>query len=360
MIFSACNTKNLYLLAGTYTGTGSKGIYVYQFDPASGKATLVSHTDTTINPSFVIANGDFVYAVNETNGDNPGSVSAFSFDKKTGKLTFLNKQATGGDDPCHLAINKDGKWLAVANYSGGSTSVFSLGDDGSISPLVQLLENTGSSINKERQEKSHVHEVVFSNDDRYLFAPDLGQDKILIYDFDGKKEHPALPAALAFLNIEPGSGPRHFTFDAKENFAYLVAELTGMVHVYSYRKGQFSEIQEIPAYAPEYTGSLDAAEILISPDGKFLYSSHRGDMNHLTIFSVDKDSGKLTLIGFQSTLGKAPRNFTIDPSGQYLLAANQNSDNIVIFKRDKATGLLNPTGVEISLPKPVSLQWLPQ
>lgn len=358
---SGCNTnsEDFYLLAGTYTNTGSKGIYVYKFNVESGKAVLVSNTDSTTNPSYITVVGDFVYSVNETNGANPGRVSAFHFDKKDGKLTFLNSQFSGGDDPCYVAVSNDGKWLAVANYSGGNAAMFPINKDGSLSPFTQLIQHEGSGPNKDRQEKPHVHETVFSPDNKYLMMPDLGLDKLMIYSFNSSESKPLSPATPAYVESKPGSGPRHITFSPDNHFAYLIHELTGSVSVYKYDDGKLSLVEEVPTYPEGAIGNLDGAEIVVSPDGKFLYTSHRGDKNSLTIFSIDPSTGKLTKVGEQSSLGKGPRNFIIDPTGKFLLVANQKGDNVVIFSRNTETGLLEPTDSEIKIPIPVCLQIVP-
>ena len=354
-----CSSKKFYLFTGTYTGTGSKGIYVYKFDTETGMATRVSNTDSVANPSYLTISGDYVYAVNETNGSNPGSVSAFLFNKENGKLHFINKQLTGGDDPCYVAASNDGKWIAVANYSGGSVSVFPVNEDGSLQPYSQLMQHAGSSINRNRQQKPHVHETVFSADNDYLFAPDLGLDKVMIYKFDPTAKKPLTPSSPPFVATTPGGGPRHFTFSPDKRFAYLIQELSGMIATYKYNDGKLSEVQKIATYPEGFKGSIDGAEIMVSPDGKFLYTSQRGEQNSIAIFSIDAISGKLRLEGHEPTLGKTPRNFIIDPTGNYLLVANQDSDNIVIFKRDTKTGLLKETGNEIKAKKPVSLQMIP-
>ncbi len=361
MILSlGCSSQKFYLLAGTYTNTGSKGIYVYTFDAATGKTEFVSSTDSVVNPSYltISQNGNFVYSVNETNGAVPGRVSSFSFDKKEGKLHFLNTQVSGGDDPCYVALNENEKWLAVANYTGGSAAVFPVNKDGSLKPFAQLIQDSGSSVNKERQEKAHVHETVFSPDYKYLFTPDLGMDKVLIYKFNSSAEKPLDPSTPPFVETPPGSGPRHITFHPNEKFAYVVTELSGMVIAYSYNEGKLSEIQTISSHPTEYKGAIGSSEIYPSPDGKFLYVSNRGEENTITIFSINSDSGKLSLVGYQPT-GNGPRHFLLDPTGNFLLVANQNSDNVVIYRRDQKTGLLKATGEEIKLPKPVCLQMTP-
>ena len=346
-----------HLFIGTYTNTGSKGIYVYSFDANTGKAAWISNTDGIVNPSYltVSKNGNYLFAVNETNGDNPGRVSAFSFSKEKGTLQFLNSQLSGGDDPCHVATDKNDNWLTVANYSGGSAAAFPINKDGTLHPFSQLIETSGHSVDKERQEKSHIHETVFSHDYDYLFTPDLGTDKLMIYKFDPSEKKPLQPASPAFLKMPEGSGPRHITFHPNNKFAYIISELSGSVLAYKYDNGKFEELQTIATHPEDFKGDIGSAEIDVSADGKFLYVSNRGDQNSIGIFLID-NSGRLTLKGYQSTLGKGPRHFIIDPTGNFLLVANQDSNNIVVFKRDKETGLLTETGDQILIPRPVCLQ----
>ncbi len=351
--------QNYYMLVGTYTGTGSKGIYVYNFNAETGRAKWVSNTDSVItNPSYLTAsaNGKFVYAVNETNGSNPGKVSAFSFDKNNGRLKLLNTQLSGGDDPCYVATSGDGKWIAVANYTGGSVSVFPINKNGSLQQYSQLMQDSGNSINKERQEKAHVHESVFSPDNKFLFTPDLGLDKIMIYKFNPGLKKPLSPANFPFVKSTAGNGPRHITFHPNGKFAYLISELSGTVTAYNYNNGKLVEIQQVATHTSGYKGIIGSAEVVVSADGKFLYASNRGDENNIAIFSINSLTGKLKTVGYQPIFGNAPRNFIIDPLGNFLMVANQNSDNIVVFKRNKQTGLLKATGHEIHIPKPVCLQ----
>ena len=350
--------KNYYLLVGTYTRGKSKGIYVYNFNAQTGKTKWVSNTDSSTNPSYITLShsGNFLYAVNETGGANPGKVSAYSFNRKNGNLTYLNTELSGGDDPCYVAVSNNDKWIAVANYSGGNVSVLPINKNGSLRPISQLIQDAGSSVNKARQEKAHVHESVFSPDNAYLLTPDLGTDKVMIYQFNSSLSKPLRPSSPAFVTAPPGSGPRHITFSPNKKFAYLIHELSGTVTTYAYSMGKLKEIQELPTHPEGFKGVIGSAEVFVSPDNKFLYASNRGDENNITIFSINSVTGKLTLVGYQSVFGKAPRNFIIDPMGNYLLVANQDSDNIVIFKRDKKTGLLEPTQNQIKLPKPVCLQ----
>ena len=351
--------QDRYLFIGTYTGSGSKGIYVYKFNTQTGKATWVSNTDssTASNPSYLATTPDakYLYSVYEDGAQKNGQVAAYSFNRNTGKLSPINKQPSGGDHPCYVALTSNNKWLAVANYTGGSVSVFAVNNDGSLKPHPQVVQHEGSSIVPQRQDKPHVHSTVFSPKHDYLFVSDLGMDKVMIYKFNPAASKP-LQTNPSFAASAPGSGPRHFIFHPNNKFAYLIEELSGTMAVYQYNNGKLNFLQRIITHPQDYNAAVGSADIHISPDGKFLYASNRGDENTITIFSVNPVTGKLKLAGYQSTMGKTPRNFMIDPTGNFLLVANQNTDNIVVFKRNKATGLLTPTGEEIKVSKPVCLK----
>lgn len=361
LLISLCSTaQKFYLFAGTYTSKDSKGIYVYNFDAATGTAELVSNTDSAANPSYlaISPNKKYIYAVNETHGDSGGHVSAYTFDKNTGKLSFINQQSSGGDDPCYVSVSKNNNWVVIANYNGGSCAAFPVNNDGSLSPYSQLMQDTGSSANTKRQEKAHVHSAVFSPAQDYLFTPDLGIDRVMEYKFNQNSQKPLTPATPPYTAVSPGNGPRHFVFHPNQKFAYLIQELSGTVGVYRYNNGKLTLIQSIATHPAGFKGDIGSADIHLSPDGKFLYASNRGDENTITIFSVNAAAGKIKLAGYQSVMGKTPRNFIIDPTGNYLLAANQNTDNIVIFKRNKQTGLLTATGKQIEISMPVCLQMM--
>ncbi len=363
VISIAVQAQKYFLFIGTYTGKGSKGIYVYQFDAATGKAVWISNTDSTVvNPSYLdVAPGDsLLYACTETRTVNAGGLSAFKFDRNKGTLQFINKQTSGGDNPAYVAVHQSGKWVTAGNYSGGSLAAFAINPDGSLQPYSQLVQHTGKSINKERQDMAHVHATVFSPKGDYLFTPDLGMDKVMIYRFDASLQKPVQPALQQYAATTPGSGPRHFIFHQNGRWAYLMEEMGGTVVAYTYSNGKLVKQQEIAAHPDSIKAGFGSADIHISPDGKFLYASNRGAENTLAIFSINSSNGKLTSVGYQSTMGKTPRNFCIDPTGNYLLAANQQTGNIVIFKRNKKTGLLTPTGDEILIPEPVCLKMIKQ
>lgn len=345
-----------YLLIGTYTSPQSEGIYVFKFNSNTGAIKAIS-TETVNNASYLALSPDekYVYAVNES-GNNTGAVSSYSFDKITGKLTFINKQPSNGDHPCYVAVHKSGKWVAEANYNGGNFSVYPVMANGSLGTPATTNHEGGSYSVQGRQDKPHVHSTVFSPDYKYLFVSDLGMDKIMAYSFNAGNGKVS-PAPTPFMQTSPGAGPRHFTFHPNGKYAYLVEELSATVSAYSYKDGKLTFLQRISALPDNFTGTKGAADIHVSPDGKFLYSSNRGTSNTIAIFSIDQATGKLKAEGYQSTLGKVPRNFNFDPSGNFLLVGNQDSDEIVIFKVDKKTGKLTDTEHRIEVGKPVCIIW---
>ena len=356
-------SKEQYLLIGTYTADKSEGIYVYKFNTETGENSFVSSVKTS-NPSFlaVSPNQKYVYAVNE-NADSTrftitGHVAAFSFDKTNGQLTFINKQESGGKHPCYVSVDKTGKWVFTGNYSSGSLAVLPVKSNGSLDPATQAMQHEGSSVVEDRQEGPHVHATFISPNNKMLYVPDLGLDKVMMYTFDlksGKLKENDPP----FVMTEPGAGPRHIDIHPNGKYAYLLEELTGAVSVYSIEKdGYLSLVQNISGLPRDFVGTVGSADIHVSPDGKFLYCSNRGESNTIGIFSINKSNGQLLWVDAQSTLGKTPRNFNFDPTGNFLLVANQNSDDIIIFKRDKETGLLTDTGKKINVSKPVCLKWI--
>ncbi|HZG25097.1 MAG TPA: lactonase family protein [Chitinophagaceae bacterium] len=346
--------QSYYLFASSYTTHGSKGIYVFQFDGASGKLRPVDSTKagSIKNPTFIelSSNNKVLYAGQETGGKDTAYINAYSFDRAKGKLTLINKQRNGGDGPCYIAITKDNKWVVVANYGGGSITAFKANPDGSLQPFSQSIQHEGKGAIPRRQEKPHVHATVFSPDEKYLISPDLGVDKVFVYTFQPSMKEPLQAAEPPYVETAPGTGPRHFTFHSNGRFAYLIQEMGGNVLAYRYDNGKLSLFQTISAHAADFKGTIGSADIHISPDGKFLYASNRGDANTVAIYSIDQKSGELTLKNIQSSLGKTPRNFVIDPTGKFVFVANQETNNIVVFKRDLQTGLLQPTGEQATVP----------
>ena len=349
--------QDYYLFVGTYTSGASKGIYVYRYNPATGKNSLVS-TTTAENPSYLALShdGQNLYAVNENGGDKPGGVSSFSFDKNTGTLKLLNTRPSGGDHPCYISVDERKRHIVAGNYSGGSLSIFPVSANGSLGVPAQLIVHAGKGSNPDRQEKAHVHAVVFSPDNTRLFVPDLGVDKVLAYDYNPAASKPLKELPQHHVITPPGSGPRHLVFHPNRPFAYLVEELTGTVSAYRYDDGRLVFLQRLSTFVKGHKGEKGSADIHVSPDGRNLYVSNRGKVNNLAIFLIENSIGTLRLQGFQSTGGLTPRNFLIDPTGHFVLIANQHSGNITVFKRNISTGMLIRLNHSIEVPNPVCLK----
>lgn len=350
-----------YLLVGTYTTGGkSEGIYLFRYNPNKNETTPVSVAKGVDNPSYLAISKDqkFVYAVNENHGDKGGEVSAFALDKTKGELAFLNKQLTSGDDPAYVTVDSTGKNVIVANYSGGNISVFKTNADGSLQPAVQTIAHDGYGVNVARQEMPHPHCVVLSPDEKFLFVANLGNDRLYRYAFNANDPtNPLTALDPAYYEVPDGSGPRHFTFHPNGKFAYLLNELSGNIIVYEYNNGALKEIQTIVSDNTNSKADKGSADIHVSPDGRFLYTSNRATANDIAMYKVSSD-GKLAENGHQA-VGMHPRNFMIDPSGRFLLVANRDSNNIQIFIINKNFGILQDSNTKIDVPMPVCLKMVP-
>ena len=355
-IITYAQKDNITLYIGTYTSRTSEGIYVYQFNTKTGDFTPKSIAKGISNPSFLSISSDnrFLYTLGGKKGD---TVRAFAIEKQSHNLTFLNEQALGGFfGSAHLAIDKTGKWLLVGNYLAGSINVLPVKPDGSLGEVIQTIQHEGKSVHPERQTKPYVHSINIAPNNKDVFVADLGTDKIMAYTLNAQTGQ-LIPSNPAFVTTQPGSGPRHFTFHPNGKFAYVINELDATVTGFTYKNGALETIQTVNNLPEDYKGRKWAADIHISPDGKFLYASNRAEHESLSIFNINKKTGKLTLVGHQPVRGKTPRNFAIDPTGNFILVANQDSDNITIFKRDKKTGKLTATGKEIKVSMPVCLKF---
>lgn len=357
--FAFGQKSRTYLFVGTYTnGKPDKGIYIYEFNCMTGNLKMVSTGDSITNPSFLTLSpaGDYLYACTDTKLPEEGSVSAFKIDSVKGTLTFLNKQKSGGVNPVYVTTSSDNEFVINANYTSGTVSVFKTNPDGSLDSSLQVIRFAGNGPNAIRQDRAHIHATVFSPDFEYIFFPDLGADKIRVCKFNLQNKIPLQYAGNYDYKTVSGSGPRHFTFHPNNRFAYCIEELSGTITAFRYESGKLDSIQRIFSYS-KIQDEYNSADIHISPDGLFLYASNRLDNeNTISIFAINQEDGKLTLTGHQSTFGDHPRNFTLDPTGNFLIVANQLSNNIVVFKRDKKTGLLTRTANDIQVPRPSCLK----
>jgi 6-phosphogluconolactonase len=361
------NSKPLQYLAfiGTYTSkTDSKGIYSFHFDSGTGRLTSMAVAATTQDPSFltVAPNEKYLYAVNELgefDGKKSGAVTSYSLDPKSGKLTQLNQVPSGGADPCYVSFDQTGKYLLVANYTGGSVSTFPVAPDGRIEPAAAFVQHTGSGPNKERQEGPHAHFIASSSDNRFVFVVDLGLDEVAVYHFDPARGS-LTPNHPPFAKLAAGAGPRHLAFHPNGKFAYVLSEVNSTVTAFAYdaQNASFSALQTLSTVPNDFSAHNDTAEIVVHPSGKFLYASNRGH-DSIAEFTIDPAQGTLTLAGDFPTQGKEPRNFVLDPTGKFLLAANQESNNIVVFRIDQSTGALTATGQIAQVPAPVDIVFVP-
>ena len=354
--------RELLVYVGTYTSGKSEGIYLYRLNLASGELKHVATTRGVKDPSFlaIAPSRRYLYAVNEVEefaGKKSGALSAFAVDQRTGELRLLNQQPSLGGAPCYVVVDRTGRFVLVANYSGGNFAALPARSDGSLGEATDVKQDLGSSINAERQEGPHAHCIVLDPANRFAYACDLGTDKIMIFRFDARRGK-LIPNGKPWVQVKPGAGPRHLTFHPRGKYAYVINELQATVTAFAHDQvhGNLKELQTVPTLPKDFAGADTSADIHVSPDGRFLYCSNRGH-DSIAAFKIDSRNGKLTFIARESTGGKTPRNFAIDPTGAFLLAANQKSDNIVTFRLDSKTGRLGVTGHAVEVPSPVCLKF---
>jgi 6-phosphogluconolactonase len=358
----AAEPDELVVYIGTYTRGASKGIYLFRLDLASGELRPGGLAGESVNPSFVAIhpNRKWLYAVGEISnfeGKKAGAVRAFAIDPESEKLTLLNEQPSYGEGPCHVLVDRTGKYVLVANYGSGSAACLPIDDEGRLGEATSVVQHEGSSINPRRQQGPHAHAITLDAAGRFVFVPDLGLDKIMVYRFDaaGGKMEPNDPA---FAQMVPGAGPRHIAFHPDGKHAYAINEMHSTMTALAYDPdgGVLTTLQTVSTLPAGFEGASTGAEVAVHPSGKFVYGSNRGD-DSIAIFAVQAD-GTLRTVGHESTQGKTPRNFAVDPTGTYLIAANQATDNVVVFRIDQETGKLTPTGHSVEVPSPVCVEMM--
>lgn len=347
---------------GTYTGGKSEGIYLLGLDLESGKLTPRGRPASMKDPSYLALSpsGHTLYAVSEVGdfeGVKTGAVCAFRVQRDALALTPLGCKPSGGAGPCHLIVDSDGKHVLVANYGAGSVAAFAIDPDGSLGARTSHHQHEGSSVNPGRQEGPHAHDIVLDPAGKHVLVCDLGLDKVLVYDYDAAGGV-LTPADPPFAEVAKGSGPRHLSFRPDGRFVYVINELSSTLTAFRHSDGKLAALQTLSTLPPGGSSGNSTAEVVVDPSGRFVYGSNRGH-DSIAVFSIDPERGTLTLVEHASTQGKTPRSFGIDPSGRYLLALNQGSDSIVVFRRSPETGKLQPTGVKVEVPAPVSVQFLP-
>ncbi len=351
--------KPLLLFVGTYTkNSKSKGIYLYEMNRRTGALSYVN-TCETVNPSYLAIHPikKWLYAVSEVGGDNQkskGVISAFKIDTIKKQLTFINSVSAQGNGPCYVSIDRTGKFAMLANYGSGNVAAFPINKDGSLKEASSTHQHLGKGQNP-RQEGPHAHMIIpgLSN---YIYSTDLGTDKIIQYTLDNQGKLILVKEIMA----KSGAGPRHLTFHSNQKWVYVINELNGTIEASNLNKstGDFTRFQTISTLPEGQSVFAGSADIHISPSGKYLYASNRAEVNNIAMYSINQNTGELKIIGHQTVFGKAPRNFVIDPTGTFLLVANQDSDNVITFRIDSATGKLIETGLRCEIPKPVCLKFI--
>ncbi|MDP3469672.1 MAG: lactonase family protein [Daejeonella sp.] len=348
------NGETYNLVVGTYTNKEkTNGIHVYSFNTKTGQSSFRSKTLGIRNPSYLAVSKDRknLYSVSEVEN---GTIQSFAFNAHTGELNFLNSVSSGGDGPCYVSVDDNKELVFAANYDSGSIAAIRVEKDGSLDTDIQKIQHEESS---DSNAKPHAHAVVLSPDGHYLLAADLGIDQVKIYEINPASPQALYPAKVSSVSVSKGGGPRHLTFHPNGKYAYLILEMGASIVGFDYKDGILETKQTITMLSPEFKGTVEAADIHVSPDGKFLYGSNRAEANEIVIYSIAKN-GILKYAGRQTTNINTPRNFVIDPSGNFLLVANSASNEIIIFKRDKKSGLLSPGGQKIMVDKPVCLKFV--
>lgn len=371
MGFQVASADDYQLLVGSYTAGQSQGIYRLNFDSATGQIDAKPlQVIKSENPSWLTLSKDQrqLFVVNE-NGpgqtDPVGRVSSYAIDPKTLELSLINQVQSLGNEPTHSGLSAEASHLFVSNYSvsedpGGTLAVLPVDADGKLKPVVQMSSHPSSRVNPERQMSAHVHSAVSSPDGQYVFSNDLGADKVFAYRFD-PKANPELPltaATPASVQLPPGSGPRHLLFSADGKHAWLTMEMSAQVAVFDYKDGQLKQTQMVELAAGQPVSDKAAAALHASSDGKFLYVSNRGTANQLLVFAIDPATGHLKELQRRSVDGDHPREFSLDPSGKFLLIANQKSNQIVVVERDSKTGLLGRTVQKLPMDAPSDLKFM--
>ncbi|AQQ71989.1 6-phosphogluconolactonase [Limihaloglobus sulfuriphilus] len=358
-VITMLNAETIPFYIGTYTSnTKSRGIYRSELDLQTGEMSEPQLAAETLNPSFVAVNhnGSALYAVSKT--DSEGRVNAFNIVESTGELEIIDSQSSKGVSPCYVSIDPSGSNLLIANYSSGSITVLPIGKDARVEPPACSIAHEGKSENAKRQEAPHAHSIITSPDGRYVFAADLGIDKIMVYKLD-KDAGKLTPAGDLFAKLRPGSGPRHMAFHPNGKFFYVINELNSTITAfgYDYKTAQLSEIETITTLPRSFSGTNLTAQICVHPSGKYLYGSNRGH-DSIAAYQINSGNGTLSLIEIETDGINEPRNFNIEPNGNFLVCANQHAGSLITFRIDFETGKLEKTPHKINVPSPVCVDFV--
>lgn len=346
-----------YIYAGTFEGEGSEGLYVFELNREDLSLQHIQTVTNRVGPNFqaIHPNKQYLYSVGDDQYDESepfGTLSAYQINQENGMLELINEQSVEGRGSAHVSVDPMGEFVYVSNYTEGNVVMFRILDDGSITEAIDSKQHEGSSINENRQNAPHAHQAVPSADGQFLYVSDLGIDKIMIYAID-REQGRLVPAKVPSFESVPGSGPRHLALHPNGEFAYSNEELSVTVAALSVDKetGALTQVQRL-SMLPEGVQreeTMSGADIHVSPDGKYLYASVRGE-NLIAVYNINPENGNLTLVEHVSTEGDHPRNFMVDENGEFVIVANRDSNHIVIFERNAQTGELINTGTEAEVP----------
>lgn len=343
---------------GTGNGTPDSAIFVGRLDTAGGMY-LERVIGGLRNPTFLDLSPqhDLLYAIHSVPDQRESGVSAFGVDPGTGALRLLNQVSAGGRGACYVSVSPDGRWVINANYGDGTVAAHEVAADGSLG-RTYVVQHEGSSINPQRQEGPHAHYAAFGKGG-LVYAADLGTDKVMLYEL--LENQGLMPAEPAFLEVEPGSGPRHLDAHPRLPVVYLLNELSGTVTVFRHdaEAAEFETLQTISNLPQGFEGANKSADIHVHPSGKFLYASNRGDANGICVYAIDPQTGTLKVVEHEMEGIVWPRNFGLSPSGDFLLVANKNDHSIVSFSVNPDTGALTPTGHRLPVPSPMCIKFVP-
>lgn len=356
--------QDWWVYFGTYTGSDSRGIYGCRFDPIRGRLTPPQLVAEVPNPSFLALHPKrpLLYAVSEL-GDGQGRAGglvALAIDRRTGRLRQLDEQSSGGDGPCHLAVDAQGRAVFVANYGSGSVAVLPLDREGRLGPAETVIQHVGAGAHPYRQRGPHAHQAVPSPDGAHVLVCDLGIDQVRIYRWRGRTGQ-LVSHDPPLMALPPGSGPRHLAFHPNGKWVYVLNELNSTLTVcpWDRRAGRLEPLTTEPTLPRGISSSGNTtAEVAVHSSGRFVYASNRGH-DSLAMFAVDEESGGVRLLGHVSTEGRTPRHFAFDPTGRWCLVENQNSDQVAVFRVDARSGRLVFTGHLMRIPRPVCAVFVP-
>jgi len=348
--------RDAYLaVVGTYSSADTEGVYTVSVDADTGEMRVLDGTVVGRNPTFIVPHptGEHLYvAVRE---EDRGVLKAFDVDQETGELDEHDRVQSGPLGPCYCSVDANGEYLFVAHYFGSAVSMLPIDKDGGLGEPTALVEHQGSSVHPDRQTEPHPHSVVLGPDDRFVYVPDLGTDQIHVYEIDGAND--AL-SPHAVIDTPAGAGPRHFAFGPGGERGYLITELDSTVIQYTRRDdGTLDQQSSVSTLPDDFEEENVTAEVAVHPSGEFVYGSNRG---HDSIVTFTVADGALARVDHTPTGGEWPRHFAVGPGGRFVFAENRESDTITALRIDEDTGLLSPTGEELSVPEPVCMQWLPR